>query len=68
MTAVFDLPAAIRSLALARERNIETDGELILRRVQMADGRTRAFVNDQPVSAQLIRAVFDRPCRDPRPA
>jgi DNA repair protein RecN (Recombination protein N) len=57
VTAAFELPADHPALALARDRNIETDGELILRRVQMADGRTRAFVNDQPVSAQLIRAV-----------
>jgi DNA repair protein RecN (Recombination protein N) len=57
VTAVFDLEPRHPALALARERNIETDGELILRRVQMADGRTRAFVNDQPVSAQLVRAI-----------
>lgn len=57
VTAVFDLAGDHPALALARERNIETDGELILRRVQMADGRTRAFVNDQPVSAQMIRAI-----------
>jgi len=57
VTAAFELAGDHPALALARERNIETDGELILRRVQMADGRTRAFVNDQPVSAQMIRAI-----------
>ena len=57
VTAVFDLAASHPAIALARERNIETDGELMLRRVQLADGRTRAYVNDQPVSAQLIRAL-----------
>lgn len=31
--------------------------ELILRRVQLADGRTRAFINDQPVSVQVLREV-----------
>jgi DNA repair protein RecN (Recombination protein N) len=31
------------------------DEELILRRVQFADGRTRAFVNDEPVSVQTLR-------------
>ncbi|HEX4040708.1 MAG TPA: DNA repair protein RecN [Xanthobacteraceae bacterium] len=40
----------------------ELDGEpgedaLIVRRVQFADGRTRAFVNDQPVSVQVLRAL-----------
>src|SRR5262247_3290982 len=33
------------------------DDELILRRVQLSDGRTRAFVNDQPVSVQVLRAL-----------
>src|ERR1700676_592669 len=57
VTAVFDLAGSHPAVLLARERNIETDGELMLRRVQLADGRTRAYVNDQPVSAQLIRAI-----------
>ena len=30
---------------------------MIVRRVQFADGRTRAFVNDQPVSVQVLRAL-----------
>ena len=57
VTAVFDLPQSHPAVAIARERNIETDGELILRRVQMADGRTRAYVNDLSVSAQLVRDI-----------
>lgn len=57
VTAVFDLSTAHPALAAARAQDIETDGELILRRVQMADGRTRAFVNDQPVSAQALRGI-----------
>ena len=30
---------------------------MILRRVQFADGRTRAFINDQPISVQTLKAV-----------
>ncbi len=30
---------------------------MILRRVQLADGRTRAFVNDQPSSVQVLKAI-----------
>ena len=30
---------------------------MILRRVQFADGRTRAFVNDQPVSVQVMKQL-----------
>ena len=37
--------------------DIAAEDELILRRVQFADGRTRAFVNDQPVSVQALRAL-----------
>lgn len=57
VTAVFDLAPDHPALVAARAQDIESDGELILRRVQMADGRTRAFVNDQPVSAQALRAI-----------
>src|SRR5262249_46022665 len=57
ITAVFDLPSDHPALVAARAQDIESDGELILRRVQMADGRTRAFVNDQPVSAQALRTI-----------
>ena len=37
--------------------DIPAEDELILRRVQFADGRTRAFVNDQPVSVQALKAL-----------
>ncbi|MEY3552397.1 MAG: hypothetical protein RL735_745, partial [Pseudomonadota bacterium] len=57
VTAVFDLPADHAARLLAAAQDIETDGDLILRRVQMADGRTRAFVNDQPVSVQALRTI-----------
>jgi DNA repair protein RecN (Recombination protein N) len=33
------------------------EGEIILRRSQFADGRTRAFVNDQPVSVQVLKQL-----------
>ncbi len=57
VTAVFDLPANHPAVLAARANDIESDGELILRRVQMADGRTRAFVNDQPIGVQALRAI-----------
>jgi len=57
VTAVFDLPASHPAIEAAKQQEIASDGELILRRVQMADGRTRAFVNDQPVSAQTLRQI-----------
>ena len=30
---------------------------MILRRVQLADGRTRAFINDQAIRVQTLKAV-----------
>src|SRR5690606_23586093 len=36
---------------------IPDDEDVILRRVQFADGRTRAFINDQPVSASLLQRI-----------
>lgn len=40
---------------LGEEFNIDDD--LILRRIQYRDGRTRALVNDQAVSAQLLKRI-----------
>ncbi|MBP2236894.1 DNA repair protein RecN (Recombination protein N) [Sinorhizobium kostiense] len=55
VTAVFDVPAGHAARLLLRENGIDDDGDLIFRRVQSADGRTKAFINDQPVSVQLMR-------------
>src|SRR5579872_6303285 len=57
VTAVFDVPPDLPALAEAREQGVAIDGELIMRRVQLADGRTRAFVNDLPVGVQTLRAL-----------
>ncbi|HEY3721126.1 MAG TPA: DNA repair protein RecN [Roseiarcus sp.] len=57
VTAVFELAAGHPSLEALESQSIAWEGELILRRVQFADGRTRAFVNDQSVSAQTLRAL-----------
>src|SRR5262249_58559524 len=43
--------------AVLADNGLNGEDELILRRVQFADGRTRAFVNDQPVSVQVLRAL-----------
>lgn len=57
VTAVFDIPLDHPARRIAAESEIDTEGDLILRRTQMADGRTRAFVNDQPVGVQVLRAI-----------
>lgn len=46
--------------ALLDEQAIDCDDDsLFLRRVVSADGKSRAFINDQPVSAALLRQVGD---------
>ena len=55
--AVFDVPRNHPARALLADNAIEDDGDIILRRVQTADGRTRVFVNDQPSSVTLMRDV-----------
>ncbi|MBL8569125.1 MAG: DNA repair protein RecN [Phreatobacter sp.] len=57
VTAVFDVPLAHPARKIAAEADLDTEGDLILRRVQLADGRTRAFVNDQAASVQVLRAI-----------
>lgn len=57
VVAVLELSADHPARALLRDNAIADDEDVILRRVQFADGRTRAFINDQPVSASLLQKV-----------
>jgi DNA repair protein RecN (Recombination protein N) len=57
VTAVFELSKEHPARRLLAENGLANEDELIVRRVQIADGRTRAFVNDQPVSVQVLRAL-----------
>lgn len=57
VTAVFELPDGHAARGLLSESGVEPDDQIILRRIQNADGRTKAFINDQPVSAQLLRDI-----------
>jgi DNA repair protein RecN (Recombination protein N) len=57
VTAVFEPPPDHPVHALLAAQDLTSEGELILRRVQMADGRTRAYVNDQSVGAQTLKAL-----------
>jgi DNA repair protein RecN (Recombination protein N) len=57
VTASFELAPDHPVLRLLADNGLETDGLLILRRLQSADGRTRAFINDVAVGVQLLREV-----------
>jgi DNA repair protein RecN (Recombination protein N) len=62
VTAVFDVPKGHPATAILSDNGLEDTApanscEMILRRVQLADGRTRAFINDQAISVQTLKAV-----------
>ena len=57
VTATFDIPKNHPAAAILAANDIEGSEEMILRRVQLADGRTRAFINDQAISVQTMKAV-----------
>src|SRR6201994_2346881 len=55
--AMFDVPKGHPAAAVLADNGLDDTGEMILRRVQLADGRTRAFINDQAISVQTLKAV-----------
>lgn len=57
VTATFQLPADHPIGQILAEHDIDFDGALLLRRVLTSDGRTRAFINDEPVSVSLMRRL-----------
>lgn len=60
VAAEFDVPANHPARLILKEAEVEdSDGPIILRRTLGADGRSRAFVNDQPVTATLLRRLGD---------
>lgn len=60
VTAVFEPDADHAAFALLRENGIDAEGEIILRRTIAVDGKSRAFINDQPVGAVLLREIGER--------
>jgi DNA repair protein RecN (Recombination protein N) len=54
-TAVFEPPAKHGAFALLRAQELPGTGEIVLRRTLASDGRTRAFVNDEPVGVALLK-------------
>ncbi len=59
VTASFDLPGDHPAFAILEEGGLEADSAepLVIRRLVRADGGSRAFVNDQPASAGLLRLL-----------
>jgi DNA repair protein RecN (Recombination protein N) len=59
VTAVFDLAPGHSARAVLDEAGIAVEDELILRRVNSADGRKTAWVNDRRVSGEVLRDLSD---------
>ena len=60
VTAEFTLEPGHPALAILDELGLEADqGSVILRRVIGRDGRSKAFVNDSPVSIAALRQIGD---------
>jgi len=57
VVAVFNPPAGHPAHALLAEQGIEGDDQIVLRRIVTTDGRSRAFVNDEPVGVGLLRRL-----------
>jgi DNA repair protein RecN (Recombination protein N) len=55
VTACFAPPSGHPVSALLTEQGLEAEDEVVLRRVLTKDGRTRAFINDQPVGVAMLR-------------
>ena len=60
VTAEFDLPNGHPGFAVLEEAGIGVeDGEVILRRVNTADGRKTAWINDRRVSGEVLRQLSE---------
>ncbi len=58
VTAVFEVSKKNPVFKILENREIaSTDGRIILRRVLRSDGRSKAFVNDQPIGIQFLREI-----------
>ncbi len=54
-TALFEPPKKHPSRKLLADQSIPGDSEIVLRRTLAADGRTRAYVNDEPVGVAFLK-------------
>src|SRR4029077_10901297 len=55
VTACFTPPPGPPLTALLTEQGLEAEDDVVLRRILTKDGRSRAFINDQPVGVALLR-------------
>ena len=59
VSAVFEVADNHPALDIMAEAGLPAELPLVLRRTVAADGKSRAFVNDQPISVGLLRRLGD---------
>ncbi|MEM6340912.1 MAG: DNA repair protein RecN [Pseudomonadota bacterium] len=59
VVASFDLPAGHAAREILHEAGLPVEDELILRRINTADGRKTAWVNDRRCSGEVLRGLSD---------
>lgn len=57
VTAAFDVPETHAVFDVLRDQGFDIEVPLVLRRVLGADGKSRAFINDQMVSVSLMKTI-----------
>lgn len=58
--AVFDLDPDFSTHEIFQSNSIDSTNELIIRRIVSPNGKTRSFVNDQPVGVQFLKEISDK--------
>ncbi|WP_297489765.1 DNA repair protein RecN [Acidocella sp.] len=57
VAASFAVPDSHAALALLAEQGLDSGSEILVRRIVGRDGRSRALVNDQPVSVGFLKTL-----------
>lgn len=58
--ATFSIEQNIETDSLFLENSLEPSREIVIRRVVSPNGRTRSFVNDEPVSLQFLKDISEK--------
>ena len=57
VTAAFQVPGTHAAMEFLRANDVDVEDQIIVKRVQMAEGASRATINDQPVSLNVLRQL-----------
>ncbi|NNF17225.1 MAG: AAA family ATPase, partial [Gammaproteobacteria bacterium] len=57
ISAIFDISANTTAQAWLAAHDLDSDGECVIRRVVLASGRSRAFINGKPATLQQLKQL-----------